>query len=888
MSLTLPSAYSSASKTGNISENWLVHLGFFNGEADGSGEGGWDSALQSDGSNNTVDADPIPNQTTTTSIDVLEGDPFKSGDLIRIDDEIMLVSSATSSTVTVRRGQHGTIGEVGNHADSRADILWNNYIPLAMSNTTVDDVFHHGVITNKPSIRTSLDLSKSVAKTGNITLDLVNFEYRGDDFSAELLFGTRKYINRSVRIYSQLNGETALANCLQIYQGRLVDISHDASTIRLQITEQRPWDFITIPQDKSPNNIYIPVVYGGFTGNASSDFCANKTLFPAPQESLSSENCYYIAPRSLNNASGNETSAHWYERGLDRFIPINNTVTSTLTDGDSELVIFPTLMERTFKFRPVRVKSDNDWTTPENAFDTNATTYAHHTVSGTGALTSSNQYLMLELAELTGLCTAITLTIAGKSQISDEGNPPGEWAQSRFQSFGLDLEILNFTSTGGGPGAGSDTTSGFSGKNMLSTYQGNGNILDEIKIQSTILINSGGNGYAATNQIKDIQFLATVDLSDPDATAAQKSNNSRRLLENKLIYLGCDGLTNSFSGGSGTVTAGLQMHRDLLARFTNYDEADSSIYNWDDSYPANTDSGSDLAEDLDDSEPAVDVDDGDDFQINDIIEVDTEKMLITNISTNTLTVTRGYLGTTADTHSDNANVYIVNSLCAEDHRITTAWSVRWWALEPIDLDKVLQQVQREFAFIFKWRADGSGSYWVIKDKYSSNDVAQTFKKDDIANLEINNTPFSELLTKMEVSYEKHPAESRYLSTLTSEDSTNDPRQTWDIKSKENVADVKLSMNVDKPGNANPGGGNSNDGYADYYMNIFGDIKKIISFSVVNPAKGYNLETGDIIQFSNTAGEMPVDPFGDNWADYYCITSMGRSPGKINITVREVA
>ena len=62
---------------------------------------------------------------------------------------------------------------------------------------------------------------------------------------------------------------------------------------------------------------------------------------------------------------------------------------------------------------------------------------------------------------------------------------------------------------------------------------------------------------------------------------------------------------------------------------------------------------------------------------------------------------------------------------------------------------------------------------------------------------------------------------------------------------------------------------------------------ISSCDISNSAKGYKLETGDIVQVSNTAGEMPVDPFGDNWADYYMITDLNRSPGKVSITAREV-
>ena len=209
-------------------------------------------------------------------------------------------------------------------------------------------------------------------------------------------------------------------------------------------------------------------------------------------------------------------------------------------------------------------------------------------------------------------------------------------------------------------------------------------------------------------------------------------------------------------------------------------------------------------------------------------------------------------------------------------------------MKPIELKKVLEQIQYEFGFIFKFRHDGTGSYWYIKDSYSSGDVTQTFNKGDIAKLKINNTPFSELLTKMNISYDKHPAEDRFLSAQTSEDTTNNPRAVWNIQSKENIKEIKLEMNVNKIGNTNVGGNDPNDGFADYYMNIFGDIKKIINCDIVNPAKGYDLEAGDIVQFSNTAGEMPVEPFGDDWADYYMIINLIRSPGKVSITCREVS
>ena len=169
------------------------------------------------------------------------------------------------------------------------------------------------------------------------------------------------------------------------------------------------------------------------------------------------------------------------------------------------------------------------------------------------------------------------------------------------------------------------------------------------------------------------------------------------------------------------------------------------------------------------------------------------------------------------------------------------------------------------------------------DAYQAADVDVTLNKDDITNLQINNSPFSQLLTKMVINYEKHPAEDKYLSNVTSSNST--ARTNWNIQAKENISEVKLDMNIGTPSSS--GNADMNNDFYSYYDNIFGDIKKVISCDIVNPSVSYNLETGDIIQFSNTAGEMPVEPFGDNWADYYMITDLQRNPGKIKIQVREV-
>lgn len=66
-----------------------------------------------------------------------------------------------------------------------------------------------------------------------------------------------------------------------------------------------------------------------------------------------------------------------------------------------------------------------------------------------------------------------------------------------------------------------------------------------------------------------------------------------------------------------------------------------------------------LAEDLDTSELGVDVSSGPAFKAGQVIEIDSERMEISAIVTNTLTVERGINGTTAAVHSSAAAIRVV-------------------------------------------------------------------------------------------------------------------------------------------------------------------------------------------------------------------------------------
>ena len=83
-----------------------------------------------------------------------------------------------------------------------------------------------------------------------------------------------------------------------------------------------------------------------------------------------------------------------------------------------------------------------------------------------------------------------------------------------------------------------------------------------------------------------------------------------------------------------------------------------------------SDSTSLAAEAIDISETDIDVDDGGDFTIGDVLLVDAELMYVSNISSNTLTVTRAYGTSIAATHSDDTIIWKVGT--PSNHTATTS------------------------------------------------------------------------------------------------------------------------------------------------------------------------------------------------------------------------
>ena len=97
--------------------------------------------------------------------------------------------------------------------------------------------YYHGAVLNKPTIRDSLDLARSRSRSSNITLDVANFDYKGEPLSEFLFGGSNYFINKEVIVKSMVNRGTPEA----IGYFRVDDISHTEEKIKLSLVLTRGW-----------------------------------------------------------------------------------------------------------------------------------------------------------------------------------------------------------------------------------------------------------------------------------------------------------------------------------------------------------------------------------------------------------------------------------------------------------------------------------------------------------------------------------------------------------------------------------------------------------------------------------------------------------------------
>lgn len=659
------------------------------------------------------------------------------------------------------------------------------YLYFAFSYETYSGDLYYGVIKNIPSIRESINLSRSSSKTGNLSITIPDFKHNGTLISEELYGGANHYINQSVTVHSRVNDATPV----QIGSFRLTDISTDGDTISLSMTSHRPWDFIDFPQTKSNTGIYEPVVYGDYTKNphdTTSSFLTSKNLFPLPNLAKGQNNkVYYIYPQSY----ASNAEPHFYDKNLDLFLPFDDTDTATTSYQGSDTIGVPIDMERgSFLIRPLNA---DGWTNPDNVIDTSTTSKATETVIQTGVGTKTSK-IELGMPSVDGELTEFKIYV--KASIDVNVSTPGQGRGKMYlRLYSTDTQIL--VSTSGTQSTVGYTINGVSGYSMSDFMVAYGNV-NAVPEKLTVKLYAQSDLLGVVTQNDGELFDVVVHMKI-------KNNSHDSAAKLKYAYAGVDGLVNSWD--SSAITKIHEAHLDLLIRYAGLKQVD----------------GSDITDPTDDVEVF------------------------------------GYFNLNTDKN----------------------WELRWWILESEELKKTLEKLQYEGGFIFRYKTDGTPQYIHIRDSYGSVDV--TLTNGDIENVTVKPSRFSELLTQMDVSYERHPAEKRYLTPTTASNSTS--RTNWNVQTKENIKKVKLDAYVAPTIPTSPSA-NPNDDFYTYYDNIFGDIKLVVSGSVVNP-DFYGMEVGDIAEFSLM---FPEKAFGQSWSGKnFIITSLNRSVGSLKFEAREI-
>ena len=717
-----------------------------------------------------------------------------------------------------------------------------SFLGLSFYGTTVSSNIYYPLINNKPSIRESIDLKSSKAKTGNVSINCINDKvtYSGTVVTlSEHLYGTSvKYLNRSVKIYIQPEDDDNINNCLLIYSGKLINISHNIEKVNLNVTAQRPWDGVEIPQKKTSKNNYFPIAYGDYTPNASTsnadsvaisvgtsasvdEYRLRKTMYPIPVEEVSGTTVFSLTGDWSQSA---KAWPHFYEKNIDRFLPLaNHASTATTVDsanetfGDGYAIRFHKNLLKTFLFKPSGYIGETGGTFADNsnAIDNTTVDTSTSTAYDDDPLNFSNGNIpgtiSYNMPQLNGIPTKLQfyVIIQGDCDFTKTAGGTGHELRIQFQNFTFDNEdvmaFFPFVATT----TATVVTTGSGGVNISSPAI----ISSNADLSSTFLSSSEGWGADCVIRIKehlqsgyidgvyDLEFslfdiIIETSTKLDYSSSTSKSESAKFIDDLEFVYSGGDGYPDNGWNSNSAITEIHEAHRDLLHRFTSYTNSNTPV-NW----------------------------------------------------------------------SSGTNINSIKD-----------WKIRYWLNKPKSLLSALEELQENGQFIFRFNGQNEGVYIFIPDSIS---IDHTLTTDDLADISLSLTPMSDIITSMDIEYEKHPATSGYMSSVSASNSSS--ISDLNVGTNENKRTVRLNALVSAP--ASSPASNPNDDYYTYKDNLFGRQKIQVSATVINHAF-YGIDVGDFVAFDNN--DMPVAPFGEAWTNKdFIVTDVQRTLGKLSCKFMEV-
>ena len=735
--------------------------------------------------------------------------------------------------------------------NNNSSILTTNTPDLAFSfsATTYNSINYYPAILNKPSISYSLDLKGFTTKTGNINLNIANIDLDGTTLLEKL---GNEYINGHVNVLSQIDGDDTANNALQIFSGKVSSFGYRNNTIVLNVISNRPFQNVSIPQGRSVNadnsqynNKIVPLVYGDYTANT--EFVNGQDVYACPFLKNDGKDFMYIVPEGTSGTDKLE----FYDKGMKRFVELINTNTTIATVDSVKVLKVPTLMTRQFKMLPddvtaTLVGSGVSLTSGslDNAYNGNTgnnATYAN--TAGFGS-ESKGVVFKLQMPQVTGKITAITLGLSGNYSQTITGSPSGtdgaffNLADALSGSFGSssgDIELVGTSSSGDKVDR---TNAALPTSTDISGILENNALPDELYLSFRFNAEGGNGDYSDFEVVLSNVFVtvtATNDLAN-EPIASQEFNAGI-----EKVYLGRDITTPSFTEHTSATTIGdlnnpVAIHRELLHSIIN----------------------------------------------------------VTDF--------------TGDTDIENSGFKTVAELrdSTTTSPTSTHWKSRLALDEQESLESIMEQLQYEGCFFFEFSPQAQQTaisgvsglrYFTIEDSVTANvDLSQN----DISGYELGITSAQDLETRLLVNYKKHPAENEYLLQDTFTASTHTTIfGDADIQKQEVNLDLLYDAVADVVGSRN-------SSWINFRESLFGDYKTTVNATLVNPEKYGMLQVGDYIDFGEITFEelgspfseisdtfdsfvaMPTRLFKDAWSGKkFIITNLKRQVGKVSVQCREV-
>jgi len=465
------------------------------------------------------------------------------------------------------------------------------YIRLGTEEVGSDASIYHPLIQNNMSIRESIDLEKGTAKTGNISITchdgtLANHSQK---LSKEILNqGTRYYLNHTVTVKSKV-GTIGSSDYLTIFTGRLKDVKLNSNhQVVLTIASATPIDFIKIPQYQSSSGNYFPVFYGTGTPTPASVTGDNKAftdggrMFPVEVDTLNDGDYKCLAHRAVTDGRLHYPIKDMFEsNGLPLFVPlvdIQNNSTNEYEgaiDTDRNVVFTAFDLNRAYKLRPRSNKatientsgaSNSTITNAGNFYDSDDTTFASMdydlSSAGSDVLTFTFDNIVREEHTIQECKLKVKWAVSNHSETGQASITSQLYVTAKIGGSSVRTLITNET---GNRAAAYDTI------DLLASVFGNenGQVPEELIIEfnGTLQVQGGGDSGSADIDMYDAFLEIHTKIEDQnDDTNLNTLANSNSVTSIKQLYTGADGLTKSFD--SGSVTNIVDMHRDLLSRFT--------------------------------------------------------------------------------------------------------------------------------------------------------------------------------------------------------------------------------------------------------------------------------------------------------------------------------